>query len=174
MIKKTIIAASIFLPNLAFAATPRLGTLADVINLVNSYLGMIIPLIFSIAVVCFIWGISRYFTSGGEKLEEAKSMALYGIIGLFVMFSVWGLVNILLNTFGFNSGLPTIKTGGSTMVPAGGGMSTGNQLVPAGGGTTVNSNALVPAGGGQSTGSNMVPAGGGAGTGNQQYFHDEE
>jgi hypothetical protein len=37
---------------------------------------------------------------------KGKNLMLYGLVGFFVMVSVWGLVNILTGTFGFgnNSG----------------------------------------------------------------------
>ncbi|MSR71290.1 MAG: hypothetical protein EXS50_01275, partial [Candidatus Taylorbacteria bacterium] len=97
MYKKIGLSIAYFLPAVAFATGP--SNLKDVICLINQYLGYIIPLLFSIALVFFIIGIVKFFVGGVEKLAEAKQMALWGIIGLFVMFSVWGLVNILINTF---------------------------------------------------------------------------
>jgi hypothetical protein len=38
-----------------------------------------------------------------EKKAAAKDKIIYGIVGLFIMISVWGLVNILVNTFGLNN-----------------------------------------------------------------------
>ncbi len=83
---------------------------------------VVIPLIFTIAFLTFIWGIFQYFIAGGadpEKQKQGRALAAYGIVGFAVMMSVWGLVFILINTFGFSSqyrpGLPTF--GG----PGGGG-----------------------------------------------------
>ena len=41
-----------------------------------------------------------------EKRTEAKNFIIWGIIGIFVMVSIWGLVNILTGTirFGDNTG----------------------------------------------------------------------
>lgn len=39
----------------------------------------------------------------GEKKDEARNSIIYGLVGLFVMVSIWGLVNILINTFNVNS-----------------------------------------------------------------------
>jgi hypothetical protein len=46
-----------------------------------------------------------------EKKGQGKNLMLWGLIGFFVMVSVWGLVNILTGTvsFGNNSGV----TGGT-------------------------------------------------------------
>ncbi len=79
---------------------------------------VVIPLIFAIAFLTFIWGIFQYFIAGGadpEKQKTGRALAAYGIVGFAVMMSVWGLVYILINTFGFNSqfrpDLPTFGPG---------------------------------------------------------------
>ena len=38
--------------------------------------------------------------SVGEDKETGKQIMIWGIIALFVMVSVWGLVNVLSNTTG--------------------------------------------------------------------------
>ena len=65
-----------------------------------------------------MWGVLRYVTAGEseDKMKEGKNMMIYGIIALFVMISVFGLVRILLNTFaqggaqGFDFALPKLPT----------------------------------------------------------------
>lgn len=66
----------------------------------------IIPLIFSLAVVMFIWGAVQFFVIGAgeeEKRAKGKQFMIWGIISLAVMLSVWSLVNILTVTFGFGT-----------------------------------------------------------------------
>jgi hypothetical protein len=73
----------------------------------------IIPFIFALAVLMFIWGVVKFFLINGDEekqREEGKQFILWGIISLAVMISIWGLVNILSNTFGIStSALPTVK-----------------------------------------------------------------
>ena len=58
---------------------------------------LVVPLLYAIAFLLFIWGIFRYFfNENEEKRKEGRQFALWGIIGFFVLFSVWGLVRILL------------------------------------------------------------------------------
>ncbi|KND47231.1 MAG: hypothetical protein AB199_02260 [Parcubacteria bacterium C7867-004] len=76
------------------------------INLINN---VFIPLVFAIAFIVFIWGVFQYFIAGGhdeEKRETGKSLMLWGIIGFFIMVSVWGLVNILRGTIQVNNSVP--------------------------------------------------------------------
>lgn len=75
----------------------------DVINYFTCILNnSIIPLIFALALVIFVWGVVQYVINSGEeaKKEKGRQFMIWGIIGLAVMVSVWGLVNILGNTFG--------------------------------------------------------------------------
>lgn len=60
-----------------------------------------VPLLISLAVVWFIWYVFRYLIAGDEeKKEAAKKGMVWGIVGIFVMVSIWGLVAILQATFG--------------------------------------------------------------------------
>lgn len=61
----------------------------------------IVPLLFTLATVGFIWGIIQYFLNpdNEEKRKEGKNFMVWGLIALFVMVSMWGLVSVLSNTF---------------------------------------------------------------------------
>ena len=64
---------------------------------------VVVPIIFTLAFAAFIWGIVNYFFfHGGDetKREEGKEFILWGIIGIVVLFSVWGFVNLMLSTLG--------------------------------------------------------------------------
>lgn len=64
---------------------------------------VVVPVIFSLAGAAFVWGVVNYFILHGDeeaKREEGRKFVLWGLIGLVVLFSVWGLVNILLSTLG--------------------------------------------------------------------------
>jgi len=75
--------------------------------ILNSYA---IPLIFSLAVVFFIWGVVQSFIINADeesKREQGKQFMIWGIVAIAVMLCVWGLVAILGNTFipGFNGSI---------------------------------------------------------------------
>lgn len=67
----------------------------------------ILPVIFTLAVVSFIWGVVKMVTnsSNEEAQTDGKKFILTGIIGLFVILSMYALVNIIRRTagFGFNA-----------------------------------------------------------------------
>jgi len=66
----------------------------------------IIPLLISVALIVFIIGVVRFIANGDneEKRKEGRQFIIWGIVGLFVIVSVWGLVSVLQNTF-FDGGL---------------------------------------------------------------------
>ena len=66
----------------------------------------IIPLLISVALVVFIIGVVKFIANADneEKRTEGRQFIIWGIVGLFVIVSVWGLVAVLQNTF-FDGGL---------------------------------------------------------------------
>jgi uncharacterized membrane protein YidH (DUF202 family) len=82
----------------------------DVFNLVEDILGKLAPLLIAIAVIILLVAIVNYIRAGEdeEKRGAAKNLMIYGIIGLFVMVSLWGLVAILSGTFNLNNDIPDI------------------------------------------------------------------
>lgn len=87
-------------------------TLGDkAMTIIDDY---VIPIIFAIAFIYFILGVLKYVRSGGDEgaRTEARSMMLYGIIALFVMSAVWGLVQVLADTTGIETG-----EGGRNIIP---------------------------------------------------------
>ena len=71
----------------------------------------IIPLIFGLAFLLFLWGVFKfmYATENAQK-EEGKKFIMWGLIALFVMVSVWGIIKLLGQTFGFETGIPYLQT----------------------------------------------------------------
>lgn len=106
MKKIAYLSSAFALPMLAFAQFNA----TNVQTLTNGFIqfmnGYVIPFIFALAFIVFIWGIFTYFIAGGhdeEKRGLGKNLILYGILGFFVMVSVWGLVNILTGSFQFGN-----------------------------------------------------------------------
>ncbi len=70
---------------------------------VNEYLvgvvdGVIMPLLYTLAFFFFIYGVARlFFSDNDEKRTEGKKFAFWGIIGLVVLFAVWGIVKLFLD-----------------------------------------------------------------------------
>lgn len=82
---------------------------------INEYIiNPTILILFAIAFLFFFWGVAGLIRStgeGGEDFEKGKKNLLYGIIGLVVMFSVYGLINLALGTFGLEDTSGVIDQG---------------------------------------------------------------
>lgn len=80
------------------------GTLAGLIWEIIGYGNLALLFLMAVAVVVFVYYVIRYFIISTENRKEAGPYVMYSVIGFFVILSFWGLVNILLNTFGFQNG----------------------------------------------------------------------
>lgn len=91
-----------FAPFVAFAASTCTATgLNGVLCKINELLGTVLPIMVSLGVIYFIWGMVQYFIADGEEAKKTgRDRIIYGIIGLAVIVSIWGLVNIIVTTFG--------------------------------------------------------------------------
>ena len=72
-------------------------------GIVGALSTVVVPVIFAFAFAAFVWGVLNYFfLHGGDeaKRAEGRKFVLWGILGMVVLFSVWGFVNIMLSTLG--------------------------------------------------------------------------
>ena len=92
----------------ALAAAQSIGGVLGLLAQAEDLINRIIPFIIALAVLWFLVGIFRFITNVGdpEKRKEATGMILWGVVGLFVMVSVWGLVNILVRSVNLDNTAP--------------------------------------------------------------------
>lgn len=79
------------------------NTLCSLIDSIIGYLNQILFLLIGLAVVVFVWYVFKYFIQPNEDRKQAGMYVMYSVIGFFVILSMWGLVNILQNTFGLGN-----------------------------------------------------------------------
>mgnify|MGYP003452656139 CR=1 FL=1 len=89
------------------------GNVRDLRSLVSftiDYINIGIGLIMSFATIAFVYNIVMYFVvKNEEKRAEASQYLIYSIIGLAVIVSFWGLVNVVTSTFGLQNTRPQIQ-----------------------------------------------------------------
>jgi hypothetical protein len=85
-------------------------TILDTLNLVNTVINALVPIIISLALVVFFWGLVVYIVQLGneEKRKEAMQLMIWGVIAIFVMVSIWGIIRLLQSTFKVTSQDPII------------------------------------------------------------------
>lgn len=99
------------LPALALAQPNSTGVLPggndalDILGVISGIFGVVIPLLVTLAVIYVIVGVIKYATASDDETQTtARKSILHGIIALFVIVSIWGLVAILNQTFGVGQG----------------------------------------------------------------------
>ena len=110
--KKLFIALGIFA--LPVVAVAQLGNVQNIVGQFGNIIQMLIPIAFALALLFFFYGLARFILAAGdeEKREQGKSIMIWGIVALFVMASIWGIVRFIGDAFGVNQGdtvsVPTV------------------------------------------------------------------
>ncbi len=101
--KKVAILALAFTPAVAFAQNA--GQLFALLQILRDVLSYLMPVLIILGVLYVAWGIISFvIKTNEEERAKAKGQILYGIIGLFVVVSMWGLVAFLQTTLGIRGG----------------------------------------------------------------------
>ena len=114
LILVSLVAVSV--PTPLFAATCSAGstpeTFSDLICIFTDLISTIIPIVGGLALVAFFWGLAKFIRHAGDESgrEEGKEVMKWGIIALFVLVSIWGIVYFLTyDIFGLSSpGVPQL------------------------------------------------------------------
>lgn len=107
MLKKfSLTSLAFLLPAVAFAqpSADFGGIGVTVTNAMQFVNGIVVPLIFALAFLFFIWGMFKYFIMSGaneENREQGKQLMLWGVIAFVAMVSIYGLVNVVAEGLGF-------------------------------------------------------------------------
>jgi len=66
-------------------------------------LNPIIQLAFAIAILIFFYGIFQFISeeTGDKGREQGKKKIKWGLVGMLIMFSAYGIINLILGTFNF-------------------------------------------------------------------------
>lgn len=99
--------------NLGSSCTTTFKTLTDLIDWGTCMLNQaVLPLLITLALIFVIVGIVKFIVNmdNEEARKQGKNFMIWGVVSLFVIMSVWGLVAILGNTFGIGVIIPQLPT----------------------------------------------------------------
>jgi len=106
---------SFALPIVSLAAS-SINTIDDVGQfIIGTINGVLVPVLFAVAFIVFLWGAFTTFILGAGAADvqtKGKSLMLYGLIGFFVMVSIWGLVKIMTGSVNLDNTGPDTPTAG--------------------------------------------------------------
>jgi uncharacterized membrane protein YidH (DUF202 family) len=76
-----------------------------VFSINRTILNPLIQFAFIVAFVVFIFGVMEYIRNANNptKRQEGQQHMVWGIVGLVVMVGVYGIMSLLINTFGLGS-----------------------------------------------------------------------
>lgn len=97
----------VLLPTMAFAQTG--ATFGTVIGTIGDIVDLIVPILVTAALAYFVWGVISYVKASPEEKKKSRDIIIHGIIGLFAIVSVWGLVKLIQSTFDIEGGAGDVE-----------------------------------------------------------------
>ena len=78
----------------------KINSLLGKVNEFN--LNPLIILLFVVALIVFFWGLVEFISKAGseEGRETGKRNMVWGVVGMFIMVAVYGIIKLILATFG--------------------------------------------------------------------------
>ncbi len=94
-----------FLALTVLASTPFLafaqGNNAEgVLSKFSRLIDLATPIVFALALLFFFWGLATFILKSGEDQAAGKQRMIWGLVALFVMFSVWGILSFAQDSLG--------------------------------------------------------------------------
>ena len=93
------------------------GSIKEIVEAVGKFINTtVMPIIVSLGVLYFLWNIAQYITKldNEKERENFKRYSINGILGLFIMLSLWAIIAIGTNTlFGSQPVVPQFRTSSS-------------------------------------------------------------
>lgn len=93
MKKIALITSVLALP--VVASAQQLGNIEGLVRSIGNIVNLLIPIVFALALLVFFWGLVGYIWGKENDKDLAKKRMLWGVVALFVMAMVWGLVRFI-------------------------------------------------------------------------------
>lgn len=62
-------------------------------------LNPLLEVLFAVACIYFVYSVIRLINADGSDKSEARRGVMWGIVGMFIMISVYGIISLILTTF---------------------------------------------------------------------------
>lgn len=100
----------ISIPIIVSAQAPDPAPVNTVLTNFLALLTVVIKILISSAFVVFGWGVVTFILASNDqkKIREAKNIILYGIIGIFVLASLGGIIIFFQTYFGIPNNTPIV------------------------------------------------------------------
>ena len=80
--------------------------LTELIQIFTDFAILTVPVLVSLALLFFVWGLATFILNSGNKEEgkKGRDRIVWGLVALFVILSIGGLLSIIRNTVFGNAG----------------------------------------------------------------------
>lgn len=94
-----------------FAGAQGTGDLTSFVRVVGNIVNLLVPLVSTLAIVFFFYGLAKYVLNAGdeEKKAEGKNIMIWGVLAMFVLVTIWGIIGFLQKTAGNTQGPANIN-----------------------------------------------------------------
>ncbi|MEK7535831.1 MAG: hypothetical protein AAB590_02345 [Patescibacteria group bacterium] len=80
-------------------------SVSQIIGLFRLWIDNLVPVLIGLALIFFIWNLIGLIRSGDESSrEEAKKGMWSGILAMFVIISIWGIIYFIGKSLGIDPG----------------------------------------------------------------------
>jgi hypothetical protein len=87
--------------------------ISKIIDKILAIFSSLVPLLIGAAIVVFLYGVLTFIVKASagnaDGRKEGINFMIFGIIGIVVMMSVWGLVTFITSTLGTDTVIPQFK-----------------------------------------------------------------
>lgn len=109
------------IPIVASAQTNFFFTLRPYFVQLFEILFVLLPFALTLSVLFFLWGLARFIYRAGDEREHenGRRIMVWGVIAIFVFVSIFGIMEVILQTFGLDVagpgslgivGIPTVPS----------------------------------------------------------------
>jgi len=97
----------LFVANIANAT--GIDPTRSLISRISGWVNALVPIAIALALVAFFYGLAKFIfnNASSDAKDDGKRIMIWGVVALFVMVSVWGLVSFIQRSTGVNGGAVT-------------------------------------------------------------------
>jgi uncharacterized YccA/Bax inhibitor family protein len=83
-----------------------LGYLGNLVEQIGSFIDLAIPVVTGAALIGFFIGLAKYVFQAGsdEDQEQGKNIMIAGVVALFMIAAIGGIIEVLTASFGVDEG----------------------------------------------------------------------
>lgn len=114
MLKKiSLIVSLLFFAPVLFVQAAFFTKFTEFLGAVSGIINIATPIIVGLALLYFFWGLAQFIAKSGssESHEEGRNKMIWGLIALFVIITVWGIVFFIAEELGIRQTLSPDVTG---------------------------------------------------------------